>query len=57
VARSLFYRVASLPALLLLLLALPIVLISTAVRRLRADERGTFDRAEYVLLPPTNLRP
>jgi hypothetical protein len=57
VARSLFYRVAALPALLLLLLALPLALLTAAIKRLRPGERETFERTEYVLLPPTNIRP
>jgi CheY-like chemotaxis protein len=57
VTRSFLYRVAALPALLLLLLAMPVVLLSAAIRRLRADEQETFERTEYVLLPPTHIRP
>lgn len=54
--RYLFSKLASPLAILVLLIAAPLVLFSAAFRRLRgADE--PVPRAELVLIPPANLRP
>ena len=56
-ARYLFSKLASPLAILVLLIAAPLVLITQALKRLRGTVDEPTPIAQFVLIPPTNLRP
>ncbi len=52
-----FSKLASPLAILMLLIVAPLVLAVMAFKRLRGATDAPLPRDEYVLIPPTNIRP